>query len=57
MKINWGMLACGISLFMVCHAREYDEDSMLEHVFTGVGLVCAILLIYFSKGEICLIFS
>lgn len=52
MKINWGMLACGISLFILCHAREFDEDSMIEHIFTGLGFVCAILLIYFSKGEI-----
>ena len=52
MSINWGMLACGISLFVVCYVRQYDEKGLVEHLFTTLGMICAILLIYFSKGEI-----
>lgn len=52
MIVNWGMLGCGITLFSVCYVRQYEEDSFLEHLFTTLGMICSILLIYFSKGEI-----
>ena len=50
--MNWGMFACGMALFFVCYLRQFDEEDFLDHMFTAIGMLCAIAMIYFSKGNI-----